>query len=217
MLKWMCVAAAAMALTAPAFAQKTDLPDRTAKQIGEFDVTAMKEGNTALKLNGSCTAQYIVSVEGKAKDITMDCTHPEMAPYILRTIETGTWDPEVFDHDFFDSFPFRQVFNYGTGAAGPDPRGEKSPVLETGVDPKAVQAAIKKVAQEGTCDVKYTVGADGVPKDIVTNCTPADYDPLIAAAIAKMEFKPGLKGGAPTDWPGMSMPVKLSAPVKKNN
>ena len=66
----------------------------------------------------------------------MDCTHPEMAPYIVRTIETGTWDPEVFDHEFFDSFPFRQVFNYGTGAAGPDPRGEKSPVLDTGIDVK---------------------------------------------------------------------------------
>ncbi len=216
MLKWMCVAAATLALAAPAFAQKTDLPDRTAKQIGEFDVTAMKEGNNTLKLNGSCTAQYIVSVEGKAKDITMDCTHPAMAPYIVRTIETGTWDPEVFDHEFFDSFPFRQVFNYGTGAAGPDPRGEKSPVLDTGVDAKDVQDAIKKVKEEGICEVKYTVGADGKPKDIAPNCTPDGYNGPISEAIAKMTFKPGLKGGAPTDWPGMSMPIKLSAPLKKS-
>lgn len=215
MLKWMCVAAAAMALAAPAFAQKTDLPDRTAKQIGQFDVTAMKEGNAALKLNGTCTAQYIVSVEGKAKDITMDCTHPDMAPYIVRTIETGTWDPEVFDHEFFDSFPFRQVFNYGTGAATPDPRGEQSPVLDTGIDVRDIQAAIKRVKVEGVCAVKYTVGADGKPTDIAPNCTPEMYNDLITAAVAKMTFKPGLKGGAPTIWPGMSMPVKLSAPVKK--
>ncbi|MEQ1784243.1 MAG: hypothetical protein ABMA14_23050 [Hyphomonadaceae bacterium] len=216
MLKWMCVATASLAFATPAFAQKTDLPDRTAKQIGQFDVAAMQEGNNTLKLNGSCTAQYIVSVEGKAKDITLDCTHPEMAPYILRTIETGTWDPEVFDHEFFDSFPFRQVFNYGTGTAGPDPRGEKSPVLDTGVDAKDVQDAIKKVKEEGVCEVKYTVGADGKPKDIAPNCTPAGYNEPIAAAIAKMEFKPGLKAGAPTDWPGMSMPIKLAAPKKKS-
>ena len=67
MLKWIYVAAAAMALTAPAFAQKTDLPDRTAKQIGQFDVTAMKEGQAALKVSGSCTGEYIVAVNGKAK------------------------------------------------------------------------------------------------------------------------------------------------------
>ena len=45
----------------------------------------------------------------------MDCTHPEMAPYIVATIETGAWEPEIFDHEFFDSFPIRQIFNYGTG------------------------------------------------------------------------------------------------------
>jgi len=213
MLKLMCSVAAALALTAPAFAQKTDLPDRPAKQINQFDVTAMKEGNTTLKLNGSCTAQYIVSTEGKAKDITVDCTHPEMGPFVVRTIETGVWEPEIFDHEFFDSFPMRQVFNYGTGAAaGPDPRGEKSPVLDTGIEPKDIQRAINQVDQEGMCDVRYTVGADGKPKDIQPNCTPEAYNEKVAEAISKMEFKPGQKGGAPTDWPGMSMPLKLTKP-----
>lgn len=212
MLKWMCAAAAAIALAAPAFAQKTDLPDRPAKQLNQFDVTAMKEGNATLKVNGSCTAQYIVSVEGKAKDITVDCMHPEMAPFVVRTIETGVWEPEIFDGEFFDSFPLRQVFNYGTGAGGPDPRGETSPVMETGIEPRDIQRAMRAVDKEGVCEVKYTVGADGKPKDIQPNCTPPEYDAPIAEAVASMEFKPGLKGGAPTDWPGMSMPLKLSKP-----
>lgn len=214
MLKWMCVAAAAMALAAPAFAQKTSLPDREAKQVGAFDVSAMKEGNTALKLNGTCSAQYIVSAEGKAKDITVDCTHPDMAPYIVRTIETGTWDPEVFDHEFFDSYPFRQVFNYGTGAAGPDPRGEKSPALQQGLEPKDIQRAVLQVNEDGACQIKYTVGADGKPKDIQPNCTPEVYNAPITAAVSKMEFKPGLKDGAPTEWPGMSMPLTFAKPKK---
>lgn len=212
MLKWMCAAAAAMALAAPAIAQKVDKPDAPAKQIGQFDVSAMKEGNSTLKLNGSCTAQYVVSTEGKAKNITTDCTHPEMGPYVVRTIETGTWEPEVFDHELFDTDPIRQVFNYGTGAPAVDPRGEKSPVMKAGVEPRDITAAIVKVRQEGVCEAKYTVGADGAPKDIVPNCTPAEYDELISKAISKMKFTPGEKDGAPTDWPGLSMPLKLTVP-----
>jgi len=64
MLKWMCAVAASLTLAAPAFAQKTDLPDRPAKQTVQFDVTAIKEGNAVLKQNGTCTAQYIVGANG---------------------------------------------------------------------------------------------------------------------------------------------------------
>jgi hypothetical protein len=212
MLKWMFVAAAAMSLAAPAFAQKTDLPDRPAKLIKQFDTSAMKEGNTLLKASGQCTAQYVVSLEGKAKDITVDCQHPEMTPYIVRTIETGEWEPEVFDGYFFDTDPRRQSFTYGTGAPAVDPRGEKSPELKTSVEPRDIQRAMQAVNENGTCETKYTVGADGKPKDIQPNCTPAAYNAPILAAIAKMTFTPGQKGGQPTDWPGMSMPLKLTKP-----
>ena len=212
MLKWMCAVAASLALAAPAFAQKTDLPDRPAKQTVQFDVTAIKEGNAVLKQNGTCTAQYIVGANGKAKDIAVDCTHPEMSAHVVRTIETGEWDAEVLEGDFIDSFPLRQIFNYGTGAAGPDPRGEKSPIMTDGVRERDITNAIAKVDQEGSCDVRYTVGANGKPKDIVPNCTPPEYNDLIAAAVAKMVFSPGQKGGAPTDWPGVSMPIKLTKP-----
>jgi hypothetical protein len=68
------------------------------------------------------------------------------------------------------------------------------------------------VDQEGACEVRYTVGANGKPKDIVPNCTPPEYNELIAAAVAKMVFSPGQKGGAATDWPGVSMPIKLTKP-----
>jgi len=207
-----CAVAISLGVAAPAFAQKTDLPDRPAKQTNTFDTAAMKEGNTTLKANGACTAQYIVSAEGKAKDITVDCTHPEMAAYVARTIETGEWDPEIFEGEFFDSYPLRQQFNYGTGAAGPDPRGEKAPVMESGVEPRDITRAISEIDEEGACEVKYTVGADGKPKDIQPNCTPAEYNDKILAAVGKMEFAPGQKGGQPTDWPGLSMPLKLTKP-----
>lgn len=212
MQTWMCAIAASLALAAPAFAQKTDLPDRPAKQITEFDVSAMREGNTLLQASGSCTAQYIVGANGRAKDITVDCTTAEMAPYVVRTIETGVWEPEVLEKEFLDSLPMRQMFNYGTGPAGPDPRGEKSPILVDGLRERDITNAIAKVDEEGTCEVKFTVGANGKPKDVQPNCTPEGYNDLIVAAMARMQFQPGQKDGQPTDWTGMSMPIKLTKP-----
>lgn len=207
MLKWLCVAAAAVALTAPAFAQKTDLPDRPAKQVTPFDLSAMNEGQHTLKVNGQCTAKYVIAIAGKAKDITVDCTHPEMAPYVVKTIETGVWEPEIFDHEFFDTDPVRQAFNYGSTTV--DPRGDTAPVQEVDIDAKDLQLALTQLRTPGVCNTKFTVGADGVPKNIVPDCTPATYNEKVAAALAKMKFKPGLKGGQPVDWPNMTKPLKI--------
>ena len=83
-------------------------------------------------------------------------------------------DAEIFDGELFDSEPIKQTFKFGAvSAPAVDPRGEKAPVLVTGIEPKDVERAINRVDKEGTCDVKYTVGADGKPKDIVPNCTDA--------------------------------------------
>lgn len=214
MLKWICAVALGVMVTSPAWAQdeKASGPDRPARQTTQFDTTAMKEGNATLKLSGSCKAQYVVSAKGKAKSISVDCTHPEMAQYVVRTIETGVWEPEIFDGYYFDTDPRNQIFNYGSGPPAVDPRGEKGPVLQTGVEQKAINRAIIKIDQPGTCDVKFTVGADGKPKDIAPNCTPEAYNVPIGEAIGAMVFVPGQKGGAPTDWPGMSMPLNLTKP-----
>ena len=112
MKAWICAVAISLGCAAPAFAQKTDLPDRPVKQITPFDTTAIKEGNTLLRPPAStCTATYVVSVEGKAKDISVDCPHPDIAPYVIKTIETGVWEPEIFDGYFFDTEPIRAARN----------------------------------------------------------------------------------------------------------
>lgn len=212
MLKLMCAVAASLALAAPALAQKTDLADRPATQTTQFDVAAMREGNTLIKQNGTCAAQYIIGANGLAKDITVDCTHAEMSPFVVRTIETGVWDAEVLEKEFLDSLPKRHTFNYGTGPAGPDPRGEKAPVMTDGLRERDIKNALAKVNEAGACDVKYTVGANGRAKDIQPNCTPEGYNDLITAAMARMVFTPAQKDGAATDWPGMNMPIKLTKP-----
>ncbi|MDP3492745.1 MAG: hypothetical protein Q8R82_06490 [Hyphomonadaceae bacterium] len=211
MLKWICMAGLAAAMAGPAFAQKTDLPDRALKQTKPFDQASIKEGLTALKQGGECTVQYIVGVNGRAKDIATDCTVADMAPYIARAVETGEWDAEITGGEFFDSFPIKQVFKFGSQQAV-DPRGEKSPVMVSGIPQKAIERAIAQVNQDGKCDVKFTVAADGKPKDITPNCQPSAYDPKVVEGMASMKFEPGLKGGAPTDWPGLSMPMTLTKP-----
>lgn len=213
MMKWMLAVAFAAAFAAPAFAQKTDLPDRPLKRLKDFDQAPLKEGISALKASGECSMQYIVGVDGKAKDITADCSTPDMAPYAVRMIQTGEWESEITGGEFFDSFPIKQVFKYGSVPGQTvDPRGEKSPVMITGVLQKDIERAINQVDKPGKCDVKFTVGANGKPKDVVTNCDPAVYDEKIAEAMKTMEFEPGLKGGQPVDWPGMNMPVGLTKP-----
>lgn len=213
MIKWMCAVALAAAFAGPAFAQKTDLPDRPLKQIKPFDPEPIKQGIQTLQQGGECTAQFIVAANGKARDITADCSAPDMAPYVVQSIRSGEWEAEVIDGELLDSYPIKQSFKFGT-ASGPavDPRGEKSPVLKTGVRQGEIKRAISQVNKAGTCNVKYTVGADGKPKDIVPNCDPAAYDEKIAEAVSHMEFEPGLKDGKPTDWPGLNTPMSFDAP-----
>jgi hypothetical protein len=210
MLKWVCAVAFALTAASPALAQKP--ADRPAKQTKPFDQTAMKEGIGVVKQSGECIVTYVVSKEGKAKDVKADCTAPDMAPYIVRTVETGEWQPEIFDGEIFDTEPIKQAFKYTAAKPAVDPRGEKAPVLVKGVEAKDIERAISKTKKEGSCDVKFTVGANGSPKDIVPNCTEAALNSHIVEAVAKMKYEPGQKGGQPTDWPGLSMPMNLAKP-----
>ena len=217
MLKWICAAALVAGLAAPAMAQKPG--DHPAKQTKAFDQSSIQQGLAALKQGGQCTMTYVISDKGKAKNITSDCTVPEMAPYVTTTVETAEWDPEIFDGQAFDSRPQRQIFKFGSqqAAAPPDPRGEKAPVVVKGLDPKEIERAIGKVsAKVERCDPKFTVGANGKPKDVVPNCKPQQLDPWIADAIKNMEYTPGQKDGKPVDWPDMVQPMNLAVQLKSN-
>ena len=215
MLKWICAVALLAAVpVGEAMAQPQEkLKDRPLKRIKDFDTAPIKEGIAAIKQNGECTVTYIVGTDGKAKDVTADCTVPDYAPYAIKAIQSGEWEAEITGGELFDSYPIKQPFRFGSvTAAAVDPRGEKGPVLITNIEPKDVERAINRIDQEGKCDVKYTVGADGKPKDIVPACDFPALDPHISEAVSKMRYEPGLKGGKPTDWPGMSMPMNLTKP-----
>lgn len=212
MLKWICAAAFAAAMAGPAFAQKTDIPDRPLKQTTAFNDAPLKEGLAAIKQGGECTVVYIVGADGKAKDIKPECTPAEMAPYAVRLVETGAWQSEITGGEFFDSYPQKQVFKFGTvtNAAAVDPRGEKAPVILKEMKPEDIAAAVSRVRSGARCSVTLTVGADGKPKDIAPNCTPSDINSRINEAVKKMTFQPGLKGGQPVDWPNFQMPMNFA-------
>ncbi|MEQ1607536.1 MAG: hypothetical protein ABL956_00965 [Hyphomonadaceae bacterium] len=182
MLKWTFAVALAAAAAGPAFAQKTDLPDRPLKQTKAFDGAAISEGIAAVKQSGECTVTYIMGVNGKAKDIKPECTVADMAPYAVRVIESGEWEAEITGGEFFDSFPRKQIlqFTANTVAAAASPNGEKAPVLVTDISPNDVKSAISMTNKAGRCNVVFTVGTDGSPKDIKPTARPANSTPASA-------------------------------------
>jgi len=211
MLKWICAVAFASAFAAPAFAQKTDLPDRPLKQTKAFDSAPVKEGMATVKTAGECTVDYIVGVDGRPKDMKATCTPPEMGPFAIKMVETGEWQSEITGGEFFDSYPQKHAFKFGgSSAAAVDPRGEKAPVITNDLAQADLNRAINKVNKDGKCNLTFTVGADGKPKDIAPNCTPRDYDSPIGDAVKKMKFDPGQKGGKAVDWPNMVVPLNLT-------
>ena len=213
MLKLIFVGALAIAAAGPAFAQKTDLPDRPLKQTTPFSDAPIKEGIAAVKQSGECTITYIVGADGKPKDIKPQCTVAEMDPFAVRFIETGVWDSEITGGEFFDSYPQKQIFKFGavSGGAAADPRGEKAPVVVKDMQKDDLAAAVSRIRAGGKCNVTLTVGVDGKPKDIKPNCTPTDLNSRINEAAKKMTFQPGLKGGQPIEWPNFTMPLTFAA------
>jgi hypothetical protein len=208
-----CALALAAFAAAPAFAQntKTTLADRPMKQTKNFDLEPIKEGIKATGQSGICTATYIVGEDGKAKNITVDCPSPDFIPYVVRAVEAAEWEAEVVGGYFFSSRPRKQPFQFGAvTTVAVDPRGEVPPVMIRGVQEGDLQKVIARLKQADRCDLKFTIGADGVPKDIQPNCTVEAANPPLIEAVAKMKYTPAQKGGAPTDWPGISMPVSIA-------
>ncbi|HVY90267.1 MAG TPA: hypothetical protein VG942_15455 [Hyphomonadaceae bacterium] len=207
MLKRLVGVAMAAGLCSPAFAQRP--ADHPPRQIGAFDQAPIREGLKSIKTGGSCTVYYVVGVDGKAKHIVPQCTEPEMAPYVVKTIEGATWEPEVFAGKVMDSDILQAAFRFGNLPPA-DPRGEKPPVLIHSYSEIDLGEALNRTPGAlDRCDVVFTVGVDGKPKDIATNCKPPALDPLIANIIARMEYTPAEKAGRPTDWPGVSLPLEF--------
>ncbi len=207
MLKWLFGAGLALALAAPATAQKPG--DHLAKALTGPDVEVVKEAVNAVKQPGECTVVFTIGKDGKAKDLKPTCSVDAYVPYVERAMATVTYDPEVFDGEVFETENVRQPFTFGVQKAAES--SDQPPQVITPLDGGDIGRAIARVNKAGSCAMSWVVGTDGVPKEIKPNCTPQKFDPWIKKAIEKMRFKPGTKDGKPVDWPLNDQPLTLTA------
>jgi hypothetical protein len=212
------VALAAAIPAIPAMAQEPKV-NSPPKRISGPDAAALREGALAVKVAGSCTVTFIVSEESKIKNQKIDCTIPEMVPYIEKAMLPVAYEAEIYKNTKVDSDPITQPFSWGAsgGGGGAAPAAavsnDKPPSIKTQLSAKAINRAITRVNKPGKCEVELTVGADGKPKDIKSTCDPDRYNVPITEAVKEMEFVPGTKNGVAADWPGYKLPpIGLTKP-----
>jgi hypothetical protein len=100
--------------------------------------------------------------------------------------------------EIFETEGIKQPFKFGVAAAAPS--NDKPPVATEPLNRADINRALDRVNAEGTCNMSYTVGTDGKPKNIVPNCQPEKFDKFIKQAVEHMRFTPGERDGKPVDW-----------------
>lgn len=192
---------------APALAQQTGPEFRNPTVVTPPDQAILKEAAETAKASGGgkCEAVFTVGVDGKPKDIKPNCTAPALDGVVTRAIESMVYLPEIYRYEVFETEGVKQAFNFETRTVT-----TKVPVVKKVLEQREINRMQDKVGKAGSCNIKVTVTASGKPKDIVPNCTPADYDKHIAAAVEKMVFEPATTDGKPVDWPNFEMPISLA-------
>jgi hypothetical protein len=201
------LAAMALAAGSPAFAQAP--ADRAPKLVTGPTAEVIKEAVNTIKLSGECMVEFTISKEGKAKDLKPTCTPEAYTPYVLRAMEGVEYLPEIFAGEVWDTEGQRQPFKF----TGPSVAAStvKQAVVVKNVDPRDISKALNKVDEPGVCQLEFTVGVDGKPKDIAPNCTPEAYNKPIADAIKKMTYQPAEKDGQKVEAK-VAMPLNLTKP-----
>lgn len=211
---WICAGIlAAVASTSPVLAQQAgDLKDRPAKMLTGPSVDVIRAGIGTVGLDGECVVEFTVGLDGKPKDMKPTCTPEAYAPVALEAMAAVEYQTEIFAGEYFETEGVKQAFKFTAGqtVAAVDPRGEKAPVLVKDFVPADIRRAIDRVKKSGSCDLKYTIGANGQPKNIQPNCTPSDFNSHIEDAVEKLRYEPGQKGGKAVDWPNFTQPLNLT-------
>ena len=210
MLKLVCGAALVALMAAPAMAQEEG-EYRNPKPLTAPDMAILQEAADTVGAGAECVASYVIGTDARPKDIVPNCTNPAFDPYVVRAIESMTFQSEIYDDELFDSEPLKFPFNFGVREAAATEDGQP-PKVKVNLNGGDVSRAINRVDEEGVCEVVFTVGADGKPKDVEPNCTPSAYDRYVSDIIEDMRYEPGMRDGAAVDWPNMSMPLKMSKP-----
>jgi hypothetical protein len=206
--------ALAIGLAAQAAAQKPPPPEEVpAKVLTGPNIDAIKEGMATIHQAGECKVTYIISKQAKLKNPKADCTIPEMAPFALKAMEAMTFQANTFDGSSFDSDEMVQPFKWAASGApaGAAAGGVASaPVMTKPIDGRALGEVLNRVRRAGKCAATFTVGVDGKPKDIKTNCDPKAYDGPVAKLIGEMVYTPAMADGKPVERT-VEFPLNLAA------
>jgi hypothetical protein len=186
----------------PAFAQKKG-EFRQPKPLTQPDRAILQEAVNTVKQGAECDVTYVITTEGKPKDIKPNCTVADYDPYVVRAMESMTYQSEIYDGELFDSDPLKFPMKFGAAAQ------TTPPSIKTALDQKDVARAANRAKKAGECNPVYTVGVDGKPKDIVPNCTLPELNDAIKAAVAKMEYTPATRDGKPVDFPNVEQSFKF--------
>lgn len=206
MSRRMVVAASVLAMSAGLQAVAQSPPQEVPpKQLTGPNIEAVKEGLQTIHEAGTCTVTFIVSKKAEIKNKKADCSIPEMAPFVLKAMETVTYSPLTFQGDTFDSEPIKLPFSWPATQS----QSGAAPVVIKPMDPRVGRNARDRVKKDGDCKAVFTIGSDGVPKDIQMTCTPKDYERLMIPAVAEMRYKPAERGGKPIDLPNQEVTLKL--------
>jgi hypothetical protein len=205
------LAAMAAVLTAPALAQKPE--DRPPKRLSEVDMAVIKDAVNTVAKDGECNAVYTVGKDSRPKDIKPNCTVPDYDSWVVKAIESMTFQSEIMDGESFDTKGFKQpfIFKAPVRVVAAAPVTPAATVIKS-VEPKEINRIITRVNKAGNCDVTLTVGADGKPKNIQPNCTPDAYNGPITKAVEKVRYQPVMKDGKAVELPGVKLPINLSLP-----
>ncbi|MEZ5936920.1 MAG: hypothetical protein R3C52_01720 [Hyphomonadaceae bacterium] len=198
------------AAASSAFAQ--DKETRPPKPLTQPDMAILQEAVDTVQKDAECRASYVITTEARPKDIVPNCSDPAYDPYVVRAIESMTYQFELFDGEPFDSDPLIYPFVFGKAPGAPAEDAGTPPVLKRSISPAELSRAIERAKTGGVCDATFTVGVDGKPKDIHPNCDPAKLDKQIEKAIERMEYEPGMKDGKPVEWPDVKQPMNLTNP-----
>ncbi len=211
MMKQICAAALMAAMISPAIAQEKEKVEyRNPKPLTQPDMAILQEAVDTVGTEAECEAEYVISTEAKPISIVPNCSDDAYDPYVVRALESMEYQSEIYGFELFDSEPLKMPFVFkGTGPAA---ASGVAPKVSPNLNPRDIERANNRVDEAGSCNVVFTVGLNGEPKDIEPNCEPTKFDSHIEEAIGRMRFEPGQKDGVEVEWPGMQIPLTLTKP-----
>jgi hypothetical protein len=171
-----------------------------ASMLTRPDQSIIRTAVNAVKKTAECNAEYRIGADGLANNIKPNCTLPDYDAYVVQYLSTAKYTPTMENGVAIESGSRTGLIQFDAPQVAAA-AVEKAPVLVTPMQSTKEMANAAKGAADASCTLSYVVGTNGVPSNIVANCTPTKLNVIVANAAAKMRFQSGQRDGVPVSWP----------------